>query len=101
VPAGARLVPLSVPTWEDEIKHHRMTLSLEVNGSDVGRMHIERVAHEMEVAVGVADQSLIDLGRRRRIPVEGMTIHSLAELIASCAWPTIARVRETRPPADH
>ena len=41
----------------------------------------------MEVAVGVREPQLIDLGRRRRIPVDGMTIHALAELIASCAWP--------------
>jgi hypothetical protein len=101
VQAGAGLVPLTVPAWEDELKRHRMTLSVEVNGSDVGRMHIERLAHEMEVAVGVADQNLIDLGRRRRIAVEGMTIHALAEVIASCAWPTIARFRETRSQADH
>jgi hypothetical protein len=73
-----------------------MTLCVEVNGDDVARMHIERLPHEMEVAVGVREPQLIDLGRRRRIPVEGMTIHGLAELIASCAWPAIARFRETR-----
>jgi hypothetical protein len=94
--AGARLVPLQTASWQDESKRHRLTLGLEVNGSDVGRMLIERVAHEMEVAVGVADQRLIDLGRRKRIPVEGMTIHALAEVIASCAWPTIARFSESR-----
>jgi hypothetical protein len=98
--AGGRLVPVTTPTWQDESKRHRMTLSVEVEGSDVGRMHIERVAHEVEVAVGVADQRLIELGRRRRIAIEGMTIHALAELIASCAWPTIARFRETRRQAD-
>jgi len=98
--ADARLVPITSPGWEAELKRHRMTLRLEVNGSDVARMHIERLAHEMEVAVGVPDQRLIDLGRRRRIPVEGMTIHALAELIASCAWPTIARFSETRSQAD-
>jgi hypothetical protein len=77
-----------------------MTLSVEVGGSDAGCMHIERVAHEIEVAVGVGDQRLADLGRRRRLPVEGMTIHALAELIASCAWPAIARLVEARPQAD-
>jgi hypothetical protein len=98
--AGGRLVPVTTPTWQDELKRHRMTLAVEVESSDVGRMHIERVAHEVEVAVGVADQRLIELGRRRRIAIEGMTIHALAELIASCAWPTIARSRETRRQAD-
>ena len=94
--AGARLVPLAPAAWEAELRRHRMTLSVEVNGDDVARMHIERLPHEMEVAVGVREPQLIDLGRRRRVPVEGMTIHTLAELIASCAWPAIARFRETR-----
>jgi hypothetical protein len=99
--AGARLVPLRAPAWDGETSAHRMTLSVEVNGSDVGRMHIERIAQEIEVAVGVGDQRLADLGRRKRIPVAGVTIHTLAELIADCAWPTIARLGEPRPQADH
>jgi hypothetical protein len=94
--AGARLTALAPPAWEHDLRRHRMTLCVEVNGDDVARMHIERLPHEMEVAVGVREPQLIDLGRRRRIPVEGMTIHGLAELIASCAWPAIARFRETR-----
>ena len=96
--AGARLLPLAPAAWETEMRRHRMTLSVEVNGDDVARMHIERHLHEMEVAVGVREPHLIDLGRRRRVPVEGMTIHGLAELIASCAWPAIERFRETRRP---
>jgi hypothetical protein len=97
--AGAKLVPLAPPAWEAELHRHRMTLSVEVDGGDVARMHIERHAHEMEVAVGVREPHLIDLGRRRRVPIEGMTIHALAELIASCAWPAIARFKDNRPSA--
>jgi hypothetical protein len=94
--AGARLTALAPPAWEQDLRRHRMTLCVEVNGDDVARMHIERLPHEMEVAVGVREPQLVELGRRRRIPVEGMTIHGLAELIASCAWPAIARFRESR-----
>ena len=97
-PAGARLVALAPALWEAELRRYRMTLSVEVNGDDVARMHIEGHPHEMEVAVGVREPEHIDLGRRRRLPVEGMTIHTLAELIASCAWPAIERFRETRRP---
>ena len=96
---GARLIPLAPAAWEAELRRYRMTLSVEVHGDDVARMHIERHLHEMEVAVGVREPQLIDLGRRRRVPVEGITIHALAELIASCAWPAIERFRETRRPA--
>jgi hypothetical protein len=94
--AGAQLIALAPAAWEHDLRRHRMTLCVEVNGDDVARMHIERLAHEMEVAVGVRDPHLIELGRRRRIPLDGMTIHGLAELIAACAWPAIARFRENR-----
>jgi hypothetical protein len=94
--AGARLIELAPAAWENELRRHRLALSVEVNGDDVARMHIERLPHELEVAVGVREPQLAALGRRRRIPVDGMTIHALAELIASCAWPAIARFRETR-----
>ena len=94
--AGARLFALGPAAWESDLRRHRMALSVEVNGDDVARMHIERLPHEMEVAVGVRDPQLAALARRRRIPVDGMTIHALAELIASCAWPAIARFRENR-----
>jgi hypothetical protein len=97
--AGARLTPLAPAAWEAELRRHRMTLAVEVDGDDVARMHIERHPHEMEVAVGVREPHLIDLGRRRRVPVEGMTTHTLAELIASCAWPAIERCRDIRRPA--
>jgi hypothetical protein len=94
--AGARLIALAPAAWERDLRRHRMALSVEVNGDDVARMHIERLPHEMEVAVGVREPQLAALARRRRVPVDGMTIHALAELIASCAWPAIARFRETR-----
>jgi hypothetical protein len=97
--AGARLVPLSTPAWDPELRHHRMTVAVEVFGEDVARMYIDRLSHEMEVAVGVPEAHLASLGRRQRIAVQGMTTHALAELIASCAWPAIARHRETRRPA--
>lgn len=96
--AGARLNPLAPASWEGDLRRHRMTLSVLVNGDDVARMHIERFPHEMEVAVGVREPHLVDLGRRRRVPIEGMTIHALAELMASCAWPAIARFRELTHP---
>lgn len=94
--AGATLQPLAPAAWENGIRRHRLTVAVRVNGNDVARMLIERPGDEVEVAVGVRDANLVDLGRRRRISVNGMTIHGLAELIAGCAWPTIAHFRETR-----
>jgi hypothetical protein len=94
--AGARFVTAGDPSWDAETRRHRLTVAVQVFNNDVARMHIERIGQEMEVAVGVADARLADLGRRERVPVQGMTTHMLAELIASCAWPTIARFRSAR-----
>jgi hypothetical protein len=95
--AGARIVPLA-PEALEEAHPRRMTLRVEVDGSDVARMHIERLHDAMEVAVGARNMQLVALERRRRLPLEGMTIHALAELIAGCAWPAIAHFRDDRRP---
>jgi hypothetical protein len=92
--AGSRFVTLEPPSWNAETRRHRMTVSIQVRQGEVARMHIERIGPEMEVAVGLPDASLMKLGRRRRIAISGMTTHSLAELIASCAWPAISHHTE-------
>lgn len=94
--AGASLVPLATPAWDAELRHHRMPVAVQVFGSDVARMHIDRLDQEIEVAVGLPDPHLAGLGRRERIAVDGMTMHALAEMIAGCAWPAIERYRATR-----
>ena len=95
--AGARFLPLGPPAWAADVQRHRLTVKIEVLGTDAARLHIERVAEEIEVAVGLADARLAALGRRERLPVVGLTTHALAELIASCAWPAIAHFRERLP----
>ena len=77
-----------------ETRRHRLTIAIEVFNAEVARMLIERAGEEMEIAVGLPDASLAHLGRRQRIPVSGLTTHGLAELIASCTWPTVAHFRE-------
>jgi hypothetical protein len=94
--AGTRFVPLEGPAWDAPTRRNRLVVAVEVFRSNVARMHIERIGEEMEVAVGVPDARLADLGRRQRVPVQGMTTHMLAELIASCAWPAIAHFRAAR-----
>jgi hypothetical protein len=94
--AGSRFVALGPPAWNEQSRRHRMTVGVRVLQNEVARMHIERIGPEMEVAIGVPDARLANLGRRRRIALQGMTTHALAELIASCAWPAIAYFRETQ-----
>ncbi|MBX9589293.1 MAG: hypothetical protein K2X43_08310 [Hyphomonadaceae bacterium] len=94
--AGAKFVPLATPAWDAGLRHHRMPVAVLVLGTDIARMHIDRLDQELEVAVGVPDAHLASLGRRERIALEGMTMHALAELIAGCAWPAIARYHDMR-----
>ena len=96
--AGVRLLPLAPPAWHAELRHHRMPVAVQVFGNDIARMHIDRLDQDIEVAVGLPDAHLASLGRRERIPVADMTMHTLAELIAGCAWPAIARYQEARGP---
>jgi hypothetical protein len=92
--AGARFLPLGAPTWAPEAQRHRLAVKVEVLGVDAARLHIERIAEEIEVSIGVSDPRLANLGRRGRLPLVGLTTHALAEVIASSAWPVIAYVRE-------
>jgi hypothetical protein len=92
--AGTRLIELAPAARKQDLHPHLMALSVEVHGAAVALMHIERLPHELEVAVGLPEPQLAGLNRRRRIPVNGMTVHALAELIASCAWPAIARFKD-------
>jgi hypothetical protein len=94
--AGARFVPLGAPAWDDDVRRHRLAVRVEVYHTEVARLHIERVGAEVDVAVGLPDTRLAELGRRQSVPLQGLTTHALAELIASCAWPAIAHYREAQ-----
>jgi hypothetical protein len=95
--AGARFLPLGPPAWADDVRRHRLAVRIEVLGREAARLHVERVGEQIEVAIGLADARLASLGRRERLPLTGLTTHTLAELIASCTWPTIAHFRERAP----
>jgi hypothetical protein len=94
--AGARLSVIAPAAWQPGLGRHRLVLSVQVNGRDVARMHIDRQSQHIEVAVGLPDARLIALGRCERVRVDGLTPHALAEVIAGCAWPTIAHYRDDR-----
>jgi hypothetical protein len=94
VQAGARFVPMGAPSWIAETRRHRLTVAVEVYNKEIARMLIERGSEEIEIAVGLPDVRLTQLGRRQRIALAGLTTHTLAELIASCTWPAIAHFRE-------
>lgn len=90
----ARLADLGSAQWLPALLRHRLTLSLVVAGQDIGRVHVDRLAHEIEVAVVGTDAGARDMGRRRRLPADGMSVQALAELIAGVTWPAVARARD-------
>jgi hypothetical protein len=94
--AGARLVRLGTAAWDQELRVHRLALSVETDGAPAARLVLARSASELEIAVEVPDKSLTDLCQRCRIEVAGMTAAALAELIASSISPAIARARQTQ-----
>jgi hypothetical protein len=97
--AGARFVAFAPAAWAPDVGRHRLMIGIQVFDRDVARLLVERIGEEVEIAVGLADAHLASLGRRQRIPLQGLTTHGLAELIASCAWPAIAHFREVQPSA--
>ncbi len=91
--AGATLVPLARPAFEPATHRFRWPLSVNVDGTTVALMVLERQSEALEISVGVADVARLDLGRRHRLSVDGITPHALAEHMASSAWPSIADAR--------
>ena len=88
------MLPVTPAAWDPALERHRQTLKIEVNGHDMGRLHIDRSTETLEV-IAIArdarlDARLMALSRRHRLAVTGLTIHALAEAIAGCAWPLIA-----------
>lgn len=94
---ATRLIEIGKPQWDEVHLRHRQTLALVVEGEDAARVHVERLAHEFEISVASIDSDGgaggREIGRRRRVPTDGITVQALAELIAACVWPTIARIR--------
>jgi hypothetical protein len=88
--AGAKLIVLAAPVFDASQDRDRWPLAIDVQGRTVGLMHVDRFGDSIEVAVGVADRTRVDLGRYRQTAIEGLSARVLAEVMASCAWPSIA-----------
>ena len=91
--AGARLVPAGDAVHRDPVGPDSRALSIDVGGHSVGLMLIEPVSNRIEIAVGVTDLANFDAARRRSHDLAGLTVHPLAETIATCAWPAIAAAK--------
>ena len=65
-------------------------LSVSVRGVAVALMLIEPRADRIDISVGVSDMANFQAARRVSQPMSGLTVHALAEAIATNAWPAIA-----------
>jgi hypothetical protein len=92
--AGAKLIVLADPVFDLVADRDRWPLAIDVHGRTVALMHVDRLGDSVEVAVGVADRNRVDLERFRQSAIEGLSARSLAEVMASCAWPSIADAHE-------
>jgi hypothetical protein len=95
-PAGATLTAAGPGAWDAEIGRYRLVAHVATGLRGIARMHVERIGDEIEIAVGVPDARLLDLGRRRRLAIAGLTTLTLAEAMAICAWPSIAEAQAQR-----
>lgn len=87
--AGAQLLPSVDQRGRATLDADR-ALSITAHGHSVGLMLIEPRADRIDISVGVADLANIQAARRQSQPIAGLTVHALAEAIATNAWPAIA-----------
>lgn len=66
------------------------TLSIVGGNIAVGIMLIEPRADRIDISVGTLDLTQPQSTRKQSLPLSGLTVHSLAEAIATCAWSSIA-----------
>lgn len=91
--AGADIVELSQPAWDATSARHRWQLAMLVGGRQIGLVNVDLVRRALEVTVDERDRQ--DLARRQAIDTQGLTAYALAEVIANCAWPTVAQALQT------
>jgi hypothetical protein len=90
---GARLVPAGPSVQREPVGPDSRALSIDVAGTSVGLMLIEPVSGRIDIAVGVSDLADFGAARRQSHQLAGLTVHPLAETIATCAWPAIAAAK--------
>jgi hypothetical protein len=90
---GARLVPATQTVRQEPVGPDSRALSINVAGTSVGLMLIAPVSGRIDIAVGVSNLANFEAARRHSHQLAGLTVHPLAEAIATCAWPAIAAAK--------
>ena len=92
--ADIALVPLSTATFDSEVRRFRWPLSVTFGTETIALMYVERDPDAIEISVGGVDRTRIPPGQRRRVDVNGLTPHGLAEQMALAVWPSVTNIRQ-------
>lgn len=86
--ADAKLIPADSKPGAKAFSDR--TLSILAANRPVGYMLIEPRSDRIDISVGLLDQTSTQSIRKKSQPMSGLTLHALAEAIATQAWPAIA-----------
>lgn len=90
---GAQVVPSMLEHGESGDSGRGLTLSIELGDAQVGHMRLVLRGHEIEMQRAVAERDRGVPASVRRLDPRTANIQMIAEAIAACAWPVIARHR--------
>ena len=88
--AGARLMPLRADQWPGPASRDARVLLIDANGALAGTMLVDPLADRIDIAVTAGRSATANAARRQSLPISGLSVHSLAEAVATAAWPAIA-----------
>ena len=90
--AGARLMPLRANQWPGTAGREARVLAIDANGALAGTMLVDPLSDRIEIAVTAGRSATANAAQRQSLPIAGLSVHGLAEAVATSAWPAIAAV---------
>ena len=88
--AGARLMPLRANQWPGTAGREARVLAIDANGAHAGTMLVDPLSDRIEIAVTAGRSATANAAQRLSLPIASLSVHSLAEAVATSAWPAIA-----------
>ena len=87
---GARLMPLRTNQWPGSAGRDARVLAIDANGALAGTMLVDPQPDRIEIAITSGRSATANAAQRQSLPIAGLSVHSLAETVATSAWPAIA-----------
>lgn len=90
----ACLGPAGQPTWDADEACHFVELPIAFGNILIGLLRLSRYLDELEISSIATDRSAGELSRTRRLAPHQLNVQAMAEAMAACAWPAIARHKD-------